>query len=51
MGSAEYEMCAAYRTLVKLLNAHFIGYVRQSEIHRAELLLPDPGAFDVTVEI
>jgi hypothetical protein len=51
VGSAEYEICAIYRTSVKLHNARFIAYGRQSEIHRAELFVPKPSAFDVTVEI
>jgi len=32
--------------LSQLLNVHGVNYVRQTEIHTAEPLMPEPSAFD-----
>ena len=31
----------------QLLNIHGVNVIRQSEIYRAELLVPEPSAFDI----
>jgi hypothetical protein len=31
----------------QLSNTHGVNVIRQSEIHRAELLVPEPSAFDI----
>jgi hypothetical protein len=51
VGSEKYEICRSYRTQVKILSAHLIRWVRQSETHRAEPLVPEPSAFGVEVDI
>jgi len=35
----------------QLLNIHGVNYVRQTEIHTAEPLVPEPSAFEVEMTI
>ena len=52
MVAEPYNILARWRNyLSQLLNVHGVNDVRQTEIHTAEPLVPEPSAFEVELAI